>query len=354
MRVLIVDDSAFMRKAIRTTLENDPEIEVVGNARDGEQAIDLAKALKPDLITLDIEMPGVDGLTALRRIMRECSTKVVIVSSLSTEGSQAALTALKLGAVEIIPKSGGTSAPRDAKNASDTSDHVLRVVQGLKNATPQTTASVTANASSSGGRAFKPSADTKLVVVGSATGGPPVVERLVAAAPADLEPAIVIAQHMPEVFTKSMAHRLASVCTRPVVHIDNGTVIEPGSIYICCGGTNTHLITKGATVTAKLSDEPESTIYYPSANVLFETASHYKPEQTLGIMLTGMGDDGRFGAKELVAKGGKVIAQSEETCVVYGMPKAVVEDNTATGTYSPEQIAKICAGLGSDKLRAAA
>lgn len=350
MKILIVDDSSFMRKTLRAALESEPAIQIVGEARDGEQAIELAKALKPDLITLDVEMPKVDGLTALRRIMREAPTRVVIVSSLTPAGSKAALTALKLGAVEVIAKEpGGSAIGGDA-----TTDHVRRVVLGLAQAKPQIPATSPPGRAKAKTSTFTPERETRLVLIGSSTGGPPVLEKIVNATPPDLRPPVVIAQHMPAMFTRSMADRFAGLAAVPVKHLEDGDHITPGAIYICPGGQNTHLKRRGNTITAVVNRQPDETLYFPSVNVLLDSAVAIDPSHTLAAILTGMGEDGSIGAKKLHNAGGTIVAQSKASSVVYGMPKAVTEAAITAASLDPDEIAGIFTSLGAAEAAQAA
>ena len=350
-RVLVVDDSAFMRKAIRSALERDPEIDVVGNARDGNAAVKLAAELRPDLITMDVEMPGMDGLTALRRIMRESPTRVVMVSSLTTEGSQHALTALKLGAVDAVAKhQNGEHA-----GAGSTADELLALIAAIRAHDEPAAAPAPARAPAEDHHTPRQHAQPPDVVcIGSSTGGPPILEQLICAVPKSFKPAVVIAQHMPELFTRSMAARFDELCQRPVVHIEDGQAITPGTIHICPGGTNTHLAHGGGSVVARLSRKPDETIYFPSVNVLFDTAASIFADRTLAFVLTGMGDDGAQGARSLVDAGATIYAQSAETCTIYGMPKAVVDQHLATAALSPTQLAQALANASGGGARRAA
>ena len=312
INVLVCDDSTFMRRAITTMLSSDPKVNVVDTAKNGREAVELAMKHRPDVITLDVEMPEMDGLTALREIMAKCPTSVIMLSSLTTEGSRAAMQALRLGAADVL-----------AKDQSQISTKIMSLQNDL------------------------------LSRVHALAGGPPVLEKILTRVPAGSRVPIVVAQHMPCVFTKSMAERLNTQCGVPVRHGDDKMPIEPGAVHIAPGGMNTHLRKAGSRLTMHVSRDPEGTVYYPSANVLFQTAAETCGKRVLAIVLTGMGDDGVRGAKVLADVGGVILAQSAETCVVYGMPKAVTQSALATESLSPEQIGDVLARVTGAASRAA-
>lgn len=332
MRVLIVDDSAFMRKAISTMLSEDPSIEIVGQATNGREGLEMAHKLRPNVITMDIEMPQMDGLTALRRIMAECPTNVMMLSSLTTEGSRAAMTAHEYGAADVM-----------AKDASQVSIDIINIkadlIARVKAIGERVIRPGMVPRASSHRPSYKPG-QFDLVCIGSSTGGPPVVEKILTALPSTFTTPIVVAQHMPELFTRSMAERLGSHCKIRVVHAEDGMEVAPGTIHIAPGGKNTHIQrVAGARLRLRINREPANTIYWPSVDVLLGSAAQACAKKTLGIVLTGIGEDGLRGARPLAAAGGTVIAQSAETCVVYGMPKAVTQAAIASASLSPDEIA---------------
>lgn len=359
LRVLVVDDSAFMRKAISTMLAEDEEIEIVGIARNGREGLEMAASLQPDAVTMDIEMPEMDGLTALRRIMAECPVNVIMLSSLTTEGSHAALTALSLGAADVLAKEQSHVSLGIVKLKGE----LLRRIKSLGRTRPPRRAVAAACGHSTRTVASASHAPVKpdrllpprleLICIGSSTGGPPVVERILREVPEGFRAPIVIAQHMPEVFTRSMSERLAQICRVPVHHLEHGSAITPGAIHICPGGQNTHLRRVGGKLIAVVNKEPANTIYYPSADVLFQTAAASAGAGCLGIVLTGIGDDGARGAEELKHAGGVVIGQSAETCVVYGMPRSVYERGLTSAMLSPQELASLIGAAGASALRKA-
>lgn len=337
MRVLVVDDSAFMRRAIKQMLQSDPSIEVVGLAKDGREGFELAKKLGPDVITLDIEMPEMDGLTALRHIMRECPTQVVMVSSLTTEGSHASLTALRLGAADFLAK----DMSQISLSVTNIQEELLTKVRALgaapKNRLKKSTAGpLVAHAAPT----FRPG-QFDVICIGSSTGGPPVLETVLPALPASMVTPVVVAQHMPEIFTRSMAERLNESCQMPVVHAENHMPLSSRTIYIAPGAKNIHLNKTGlARWELLVNDEPKEAIYRPSVDALLASAARATGSRTLAVVLTGIGEDGLAGARPLHAVGGVILAQSQETCVVYGMPKAVTQAALVQASLTPEQIAQ--------------
>ena len=331
MRVLIVDDSVFMRKAIRTMLESDPAIEVVGDAKNGVEGIEKCQALKPDLITLDIEMPVMDGLTALRLIMKECPTHVIMLSSLTTAGSVSALKALSYGAADVLAKDHSTFSANimQIKNelvlrvkaiCSTPCRRAARSTKAANIHTHSAPSSATATADITAALSSFAPGRFRLVCIGSSTGGPPVLEKILSEIPANFPMPVLVAQHMPEVFTRSMSQRLDGMCAVPVRHIEEFAILKPGSVYISPGGKNAHLRRADSGGLAVIANrEPEDTIFWPSVDVMLDSAAKIAGKKALGIILTGLGEDGYKGAKALRDAGGVVLAQNEATCVVYGM-----------------------------------
>jgi two-component system chemotaxis response regulator CheB len=343
MRVLIVDDSAFMRRAVTSMLTSDPEIQVVASARNGQEAVDLAKKLKPDVITLDIEMPEMDGLTALRHIMREAPTQVLMFSSLTTEGSHASLKALKLGAADVLAK----DQSQVSLAVTNLKDDLLQRVKALGSSTRhrRPTGSAAPTSASDKPPQFRPG-QFDVVVIGSSTGGPPVLETILGSIPANLATPIVIAQHMPQVFTRSMAERLNDLCPLNVVHANDGMMLERRCAYIAPGEQHTQIQKLSlARWQLKVGPEPSGHLFKPSVDVLFESAAQAVGKRTLAIVLTGIGEDGLQGARQLHALGAPILAQSQETCVVYGMPKAVTQAALVTACLSPNDLAQTLRSL---------
>ncbi len=366
INVLVVDDSVFMRKAIMSILEKDPDIKVVGQARNGEEAVQLCRTLDPDVMTLDVEMPRMSGLEVLKIVMAENPCPILMVSSLTVEGAETTLKALELGAMDFIPKT-ITAAPVDlARLETELREKVKAVARRKKfmrrprtsavvseprppmstrlpgsaskfstpvsSSAPAATASQTFSGSGSTPgtialRAGKPVRD--LVAIGVSTGGPPAVQKVLAALPADFPVPILIAQHMPASFTGPFAKRLDNICQLTVKEAEDGDRLRPGHVYISPGGKHIRLEARYGASALTVTPDPKEALYKPSANVLMESVGSVLGRRALGVILTGMGNDGMEGVKVLKQKGGKALAQSEATCVVYGMPKAIVDAGLA-------------------------
>ncbi len=318
VRVLVVDDSATVRAVLARQLAATPGIEVVGKASDGLEAIERTKELRPDVVTLDIEMPRLDGLGALQRIMAECPTRVVMVSSLTREGADATLRALDLGAVDFFekPSGGGTLAALEIANAVGEKVRnaaLARIGQRNVSRRPSLVGNVP-----TGARKWR----RGVVVIGSSTGGPPALREVLSQLPADLGLPVVVVQHMPPGFTKSMADRLDSISPLHVVEAEEGSRLAVGTALIAPGGW--HMTFDQAHNVHLNQDAPECGVR-PSVNVTLESAVKVFAGQVVTAVLTGMGVDGMRGAGLVHAAGGQIITEDESTCVVYGMPRAVVE-----------------------------
>lgn len=333
VRVLVVDDSAFMRKAISTMLESDPEIEVVDTARDGLEAIEKVKALNPDLVTLDVEMPRMDGLTALKHIMEEHPLPVLMVSSLTTEGAEATLTALELGAVDFIPKDLSYVSLDIVKIKDSLLEKVKTIARrGLRRIGPMGPKVLT----------LPPKRKFELVAIGVSTGGPMSLQKILPKFPPDLPAGVLIAQHMPPNFTRPLAERLDKLSPFEVREAEDGDEVVPGRVLLAPGGRHLRVRRRGE---VEVDESPVQALYKPSVDELMASvARHYGP-WGVGVIMTGMGHDGREGVRLLKEKGGYVIAQDEASCVIYGMPKAVVEEGLADAILPlekiPEHISKL-------------
>jgi two-component system chemotaxis response regulator CheB len=325
IRVLVVDDSAFMRKALQRMLSSDPMIDVVDIAADGAEGYEKAKALRPDVVTLDVKMPGMDGLTALRKIMSDCPVPVLMLSSLTSEGGEITLRALDLGAVDFIDKSTAHTAMDILSIAGELITKV-KAVAGVdarkmvrKEPGPFTE-----------GKAARPLAAKspcrlEVVAIGTSTGGPPALQGILTAMPGDLPAGVLVVQHMPKGFTASLAERLNNLSRLDVSEAVDGDAVLPGRCLIAPSGLHMTLRRNGSGLSVHLSEEPDGLLHRPSVDVLMESVAKVSASKALGIILTGMGADGARGIKALHDAGGKTIAQDEATCVVYGMPKVAVD-----------------------------
>lgn len=324
LRVLVVDDSAYNRQTLTEILTSHPEIEVIGRAYDGEEALKLAAQLQPDLITLDIEMPKMDGFTFLRLLMAKMPTPVIVISSHSRK--QEVFQALELGALDFIAKPSHHIAP----DLASLRDELLQKAMTVRSLRPLAVKQRAARTEPSGARstaevrktAPKSTAIDRLVVIGASTGGPPALETLCRALPGLESAACVVGQHMPAKFTKAFAERLNRVARVEIVEAEDGMRVAPGHVYIAPGGRHTELGKLGpGELLLRISDSTEADRYVPSIDRLFESASRAMSAQLLSVVLTGMGSDGALGVRAVKAAGGHVLAESEETAIVYGMPK---------------------------------
>ena len=333
IRVLVVDDSAVVRQVVTQTLSSDPGIEVIGAALDPVFALEKMKTNWPDVIVLDLEMPRMDGLTFLRRIMAERPTPVVICSSLAEKGAQVALDALAAGAVSIItkPKVGLKSfldgAANDIIQAVKAAAHSRpnrRASAAVANLSPSPSLSAdvilpaASNASAPLGRTTD-----RLVAIGTSTGGTQALEAVLTALPVDT-PGVVVVQHMPEKFTAMFAQRLNSLCKIEVREARSGDRVLPGLALIAPGGRHMMVKRNGAQYVVDVVDGPLVNRHKPSVDVLFRSVAKCAGHNALGIIMTGMGDDGARGLKEMRDAGAHTLAEDESTCVVFGMPKEAI------------------------------
>lgn len=331
IRVLIVDDSAFMRKAIKGLIEDDPDIEVIGTARDGMEGVEMAMANSPDVITLDVEMPRMNGLEALKLIMEKKPLPVLMLSSITTEGAHATFDALNLGAVDYIPKNLGDLSVNIVKIKTELISKI-KAVSRKKVRTPQP--AVSSKQSTSDPLPLTPHLQNRfasqrvaVVAIGASTGGPKAVQDVLTMLPSDFPAGILVVQHMPMSFTGPYAERLNNICGMEVREAKNGDVIKPATVLVAPGGLQTRLKRRGAIeVGLDMNDEPPDAVYKPCVDISFRTVAQCFPSRSIGVIMTGMGSDGREGVRAIKNAGGRAIAQNEETSVVYGMPKAVVDD----------------------------
>ena len=349
VKVLIVDDSAFVRRSLTSILEKDPDIQIVGTAANGLEGVALAAKLEPDVITMDVEMPRMNGLAALERIMAEKPCPVIMVSSLTSEGADTTLKALELGALDFMPKLSSGSLPDMARLQTDLCARVralarrkafirLRYANLKKTAVSPTAAASTPRPAAPRPLTGRPAYDA--VLIGVSTGGPPAVLKVLSALPANFPVPILIAQHMPAAFTGPFAKRLDAQCSISVKEAEPLEKLRPATAYICPGGKHLRLECRVGILTGVVTEDPKEALYKPSANVLMESGALALGRRALGVTLTGMGSDGVEGTKVLKEKGGCAIAQSEATCVVYGMPKAVVDAGLADAVVDIDNMAE--------------
>lgn len=351
IRVLVVDDSAFMRKVISDILNQDPSIKVIATARNGQDAIEKVETLKPDVVTLDNEMPVLDGLHALGYIMSECPTPVVMLSSVDEKAVDITLTAFEYGAVDFIQKPSGEislniaemaeeirskvkiAAKVDLKKLEFMEEHVKKAAREVEHTKPIS----------------KPTQNTipiltkKVLAIGASTGGPRALEQVIPKLPADLPAAVLVVQHMPAGFTASLSKRIDSHSQLRVREAKEGDLVQEGEVLIAPGDYHMEIVQKKINGVKRgvvsLNKNPRELGVRPSVNVLFRSIAQIYGSSIVSVILTGMGADGAEGVEQIKKMGGRAIAEEQNSCVVYGMPKAIVERGLADSIVSLDKIA---------------
>ena len=321
IRVLVVDDSAFARKVLRESLSVSPALEVVGIARDGLEALEKIADLQPDVVTLDLVMPNLDGLGVLRALPPDHPSRVVIVS-ISDGNSELGIEALQMGAVDLVQKPTALATDQLYELSSELIAKVIAAGASVNR--PMTEASPPCVVPSGPGL-------VRLVVIGTSTGGPQALTRLLTALPGDLPCAVAVALHIPVGYTEALAHRLNESCAVRVFEAAEGAELHPGSVAIARGGLHLKVRANGASLTTHIDVDPRSAPYCPSVDALFASAAEALGPAAMGVILTGMGSDGLEGARALRQAGGRTLTESESSCVVYGMPRAVAEAKLSAG-----------------------
>jgi len=356
VRLLIVDDSVFTRATLKKILSRDPGIEIVDEARDGREGILKLQQHKPDVVTMDVEMPVMNGLQALEEIMRLQPTPVIVLSSVTTTGARLTMNAFELGAADVVAKPSGKSGDGLAELTQDLIMKIKAAAEidprRLRGSFPRP-ASIAgglagtarrAEAAGSGARVpgATPRQRVELVAIGTSTGGPRALQMVLQELPADLPVPVVVAQHMPNGFTELLAKRLDGICPLAIREVEDGEVLKNGTVYIAQSGKQIQVTKKGTSYVAQIGDEmPIKTLYKPSVDIMFlSLAKGAPPNAVLGVVMTGMGADGLRGAKEMKNKGSFLIAESEQTCIVYGMPRVIVEAGLADRVEDLPNIAR--------------
>ena len=356
MRVLIVDDSAFMRKVLQSIIATDPQLEIIGEARDGREAIAMAESLRPDVISMDIMMPHVDGLQATEAIMSKNPRPIVIVSSEAKDGAEPTLRALELGAIDFVPKP-SSGIDLDMNSIRDEICRKLKLaarvrvvrtaksfsapVQAPPENNPYTKVTLPNNGNGNGnGAQPKPAGVTggrhPLVVIASSTGGPQTLMQLIPAIPRDFPGTILLVQHMPGTFTSQFSKQLAEVSGLHVKEAAHGDELRAGTIYVCPGSHHMRITGSGR---IELNEGERINGYRPCADITLETAAAFAGPMCLGVILTGMGSDGSKGVQAVKAGGGHVIAQDEATAVIFGMPAEAIKTGAVDQILGIESIA---------------
>jgi two-component system, chemotaxis family, protein-glutamate methylesterase/glutaminase len=344
VRVLVTDDSAFMRTAITRMIESDPGLRVAATAQTGQEALDKAKALKPDVITLDVEMPGMNGLETLRHIMKECPTPVIMVSSLTQEGAEVTLEALDIGAFDYVPKQSSFISLDIVKIREDLINKV-KAAAGSKKRRPMSR--VTSAASSDRKVVLaNPKNPATVVALGTSTGGPKALQEMLPLLPEDLNVPVLIVQHMPPGFTGPFARRLDGICKIAVREAIQEEEIQSGVVYIAPAGQHMTVYRRGTSkVALRLGQTPAGLLHMPCVDVMMNSVAEVYRSLTLGVIMTGMGADGAKGMETIKREGGFNVGQDEATCTVYGMPRSAAEAGVLHRVVPllqiPEQIMQI-------------
>ncbi|GAD30429.1 protein-glutamate methylesterase/protein-glutamine glutaminase [Photobacterium leiognathi] len=379
VKVLVVDDSSFFRRRVSEIINADSRLEVVGNAVNGKEAVELAQKLQPDVITMDIEMPVMDGITAVREIMKVSPTPILMFSSLTHDGAKATLDALDAGALDFLPKKfediarnrdeavellqkrvaelarkrifmrrSAITRPSTPASSSLTSS-VSKPSSLTSRLNTEPTSSLASNRTTPTARssAIKPALRFKasgkkyqIVAIGTSTGGPVALQKILTKLPANFPYPIVLIQHMPATFTAAFAARLDHLCKISVKEAENGDVLKPGTAYLAPGGKQMMLDGRPGAARLRIIDSGERMNYKPCVDVTFGSAAKVYQDKVLSMVLTGMGADGRDGARMLKNSGSTIWAQDEESCVVYGMPQAVAKAGISSHDLPLDRIAE--------------
>ncbi len=335
IKVMIADDSAFMRMILKDIVDSQPDMKVVAIAKDGFEALELAVKHKPDVITLDVEMPKLNGIEALKLIMKKAPTRVIMVSSLTEEGADITLTALEIGAVDFLPKPAG-SISMTFRQVAD------QLIEKIRNAVKVDLKTLLAKrVRPSVVTAKKPLVATgKVVVIGSSTGGPRSLDLIVPALPENFPAPVIIVQHMPPGFTKSLAVRLDKTSKLKVKEAQEEDILKPGWVYIAPGDYHLGAKLSGRDVSLYLDKSPKINNVRPAVDFTLDKIAEIYKDKTIAVILTGMGKDGTKGAFKVKFYKGTVIAEAKETCVVFGMPKSVIEEGYADHILPAYEIPK--------------
>jgi two-component system chemotaxis response regulator CheB len=339
IRLLIVDDSAFVRKVVRQILSRSPFIDIVGTARDGDEALELVEQLQPDVVTLDLHMPHSDGLSFLKKQMAKKPIPVLILSAASESG-ELVMHALEAGAIDVVQKPTALASDKVFEIADELVAKV-KAVAAARIPVPRTRAELLSVTVPAPTRACK----TDVVVIGISTGGPQALKRLIPQLPKDFPVPVLIVLHMPVGYTELFARSLNEAARLVVVEAHDGELLQPGYAFLAPAGHHLTLVRRphGEVVT-KLSLRPLDSIHRPSVDVLFRSAADVYGDRVLGVVMTGMGADGTQGASWIKAQGGRIFSEAEESCVVYGMPRSVTEAGLSDQTVALENMADAIIG----------
>ncbi|HEY3278623.1 MAG TPA: chemotaxis response regulator protein-glutamate methylesterase [Syntrophorhabdaceae bacterium] len=335
IKVLVVDDSVFMRKALSRMLEKDASIQVVGTASNGAEAIEKVDALKPDVVTMDIEMPVMNGIDALKRIMEKQPLPVIMFSALTREGAEVTMEALNIGACDFMTK----DFSNVSVNITDKQNELINKVKNVANMKVRFLMKRLELIRKPIMISTNKKVRHEVLAIGASTGGPPALQHILQAIPRDFPVPIVIAQHMPKLFTTSFSQRLNAVSQIEVKEAEEREPLRPGVALVAPGDTHMALKRRGREIIVEFVPEAKY-IYRPSVDLLMQSTAFAYEARSIAVILTGMGNDGLAGMREVKKKGGFIIAQNEETCVVYGMPRAVVSADLADSVLPVDKISE--------------
>ncbi len=346
-KVLVVDDSGFVRAVVSKKLETDPGIEIVGTASDGIEAIEKVKELRPNVVTLDVMMPRMDGLAFLEHIMKDCPTPVVMLSACTSEGADISIKALELGAIDFFLKPSVLNPAGDDKTLWELIKKIKLAARAkiTPRQPPRSDMDQQSQENEPGDARY---ADLKTIIIGTSTGGPRALMQVIPALPAHIPASILVVQHMPPLFTKSLAERLDDASQIEVREARAGDKIRPGLALIAPGDYHM-VIVKGNRIA--LNQEPPIWGVRPSVDVTMESVAKIRGAKSVGVVLTGMGVDGTKGASFIKAAGGKILAEDESTCAVYGMPMSVAEAGYADKIVPVDKMAVEIMEMCQDRVK---
>ncbi len=333
IRVLIADDSAVMRTALSRMIESSPTVRVCGTARNGLETVEKIKLLKPDVVTLDIRMPVLDGIEALKRIMGECPCPVIMVSSLTTEGAEITVEALSAGAFDYLSK-------EDLQGNSDMLQLQRNLLEKIEAAAQSVLISPIRLRASVALRE-KSQVVPRIAIIGTSTGGPKALQAIIPKLPEDLPIPVLVVQHMPKGFTAPLAKRLNGLSKVKVCEASHGEPLKSGTVYVAPAGRQTTLYSSGSQICVCLSDTPNDTTHKPSVDVTMSSVAVVFARYVLGIILTGMGSDGARGMRAIQDAGGITVGQDEATCAVYGMPRTCADNGVLQRVVPLDEVASV-------------
>ena len=323
IRVLVADDSAFMRTALTRMIESDPSLRVVGTAQTGLEALEKLTSLQPDVVTLDVEMPRLNGLETLKRIMQESPRPVIMVSSLTQEGAQTTLEALDYGAFDYLPKQLSYASLDIVKIREDLIAKIHAAAESRRRHFIRRPPSSVPLAPVVSAQCYQPA--PTVVAIGTSTGGPKALQQILPMFPEDFPVPIVIVQHMPVGFTGPFAHRLDNLCKISVREAVHEEPLQPGFAYIAPAGQHLTVARRANKVVTRISGQPADTLHMPSVDVMMTSIAEVFRALAMGIIMTGMGNDGALGMQAIYREGGLTLGQDESTCTVWGMPRSCAE-----------------------------